>query len=336
MRDVSVIMPTYNCGHFIEEAIESILKQTVQDVEIIVVDDGSTDDTEAVLRPYVERGAVRYVRQRNQGPSAARNRGIELATGRYLAFLDSDDSFLPRSLERRIGFLDRHPEVSAVFSDLYIHRTAGVPATGAHYAEECGFPRCAAATITASSGDEIVFGDRFLAPFVEHRIGMWPGVLMVRAEAAIRYRGEFDPGEVPDYAYRLFKNRAVGFIAEPLFNYNAYRGSLTRFYIRGVPSYIKVLESLADDLSREGDRWRSVLPAINRLAGNYHFSLGWYCSTTGALGDARAHFRRSIRLHPRLLKSYAYLALCTLPGAPVTRLRRLKRWLRGGGGASRS
>ena len=90
---VSVIIPTYNRAAYIVEALESVFAQTYGDCEIIVVDDGSTDDTKAVLQSHMAR--IRYIYQENAGVSVARNTGISAATGEWIAFLDSDDQWRP-------------------------------------------------------------------------------------------------------------------------------------------------------------------------------------------------------------------------------------------------
>ncbi|MEI6614258.1 MAG: glycosyltransferase family A protein, partial [Chrysiogenales bacterium] len=84
---VSVIIPTYNRAHFIAESIESILSQTYKDYEIIIVDDGSTDNTREVLKPFLNK--IHYIFQENKGGAEARNTGIKKANGKYIAFLDS-------------------------------------------------------------------------------------------------------------------------------------------------------------------------------------------------------------------------------------------------------
>lgn len=102
---VSVIIPTYNRAACIARAVESVLTQTYREVEAIVVDDGSTDETAATLARYGPR--IRVIHQANAGPSAARNRGIKAATGELIAFLDSDDEWMSEKLRRQVSLLDR-------------------------------------------------------------------------------------------------------------------------------------------------------------------------------------------------------------------------------------
>ena len=102
---VSVVIPTYNRADFICDAIDSVLNQTHSNIEIIVVDDGSTDNTSAVLEKYQDR--IKIIRQENQGCSAARNSGIRFCSGNYVAFLDSDDKWLPQKTEEQLALLNQ-------------------------------------------------------------------------------------------------------------------------------------------------------------------------------------------------------------------------------------
>lgn len=106
MPRVSVIIPAYHHAQFIGAAIDSVLAQTYRDFEIIVVNDGSPDDTEEVLRPYIEGGQIRYFWQENQGAAAARNNGAKMAVGELLAFLDDDDQWLPDKLEWQVEVME--------------------------------------------------------------------------------------------------------------------------------------------------------------------------------------------------------------------------------------
>ena len=108
---MSVVIPCYNQAHFLSEAIESVLAQSYPNFEVVVVDDGSTDDTSEVARRYSK---VQCIRQENQGLSAARNTGLGHSRGEYVVFLDADDRLLPIALEVGVGQLESHPECAFV------------------------------------------------------------------------------------------------------------------------------------------------------------------------------------------------------------------------------
>ena len=112
---VSVIIPTYNCGKFIEQSIESVLKQTYKNIEIIVVDDGSTDDTRLKMSKYREN--IVYIRQNNQGLSKSRNIGMSYSKGEFIAFQDADDRWHPRKLEMQVECFRKVQGIGLVFTD---------------------------------------------------------------------------------------------------------------------------------------------------------------------------------------------------------------------------
>jgi glycosyltransferase involved in cell wall biosynthesis len=113
---VSVIIPTYNSAALVVEAVESALAQTDAPLEVIVVDDGSTDDTAERLRPYLSR--IIYVRQKNARVAAARNTGLDHATGEVIAFLDADDAWHPAKLRRQLAVLSQRPEIGLLATRL--------------------------------------------------------------------------------------------------------------------------------------------------------------------------------------------------------------------------
>ena len=107
---VSVVVPVYNVAGFLREALDSLFAQDYEPFEVVVVDDGSTDGSGAIARSYP---GVRYLRQENQGPAAARNAGIAAARGEIVAFADADDVQLPTRLSVQVGYLIEHPDTSA-------------------------------------------------------------------------------------------------------------------------------------------------------------------------------------------------------------------------------
>lgn len=146
---VSVIIPTYNYARFVTEAVDSVLAQTYGDLEVIVVDDGSTDDTPERMKTYGDR--VRYIRQANQGPSATRNNGIEAARGDLIAFLDADDVWHPGKLRAQMSYLEAHPDVALLATDCTLELPQPWPA----------LPACVADTAVDVGLDELVIHSRF-------------------------------------------------------------------------------------------------------------------------------------------------------------------------------
>ena len=124
---VSVVMATYNYAHFIGEAIQSVQAQTWQEWELIVVDDGSSDGTERVVRQFLTDHRIRYVRQENQGQSAAENTGVRLARCTWVAFLDADDRWEPTKLEQQLQLAAGKPGVSVIYADKRLMGPDGVP-----------------------------------------------------------------------------------------------------------------------------------------------------------------------------------------------------------------
>jgi len=122
---VSVIIPTCDRVHLVREAIQSVMDQTYTDWELIVVDDGSTDDTARVVAQFGER--VHYIYQSNSGEPAARNAGLPVARGELVSFLDSDDCMLPHNLETLVGLLDNQPEVDVAYGWYYLMDPGGRP-----------------------------------------------------------------------------------------------------------------------------------------------------------------------------------------------------------------
>ena len=109
---VSVIMPTYNRANLLTRAINSVRSQVYQNWELVIIDDGSTDNTGAITREIVKTdGRINYHHKKNSGPAESRNMGISHARGTYIAFIDSDDEFLPEHLSQRVEYMPTHPEV---------------------------------------------------------------------------------------------------------------------------------------------------------------------------------------------------------------------------------
>ena len=115
MFNISIIIPTYNRKSFLIHAINSVLNQTYQNLELIIIDDGSSDKTENIIKKKYPK--IKFYKQKNKGVSAARNKGIKMASCKWIAFLDSDDRWHPRKLENQINYLLTHPRYKICHTD---------------------------------------------------------------------------------------------------------------------------------------------------------------------------------------------------------------------------
>jgi glycosyltransferase involved in cell wall biosynthesis len=200
---ISVIIPAWNRAHYLRETIDSVLAQTQPAFEIIVVDDGSTDDTPAVLATYGDR--IRVLRQRNQGVATARNTGVAAARGDFLCFLDSDDLWHPRKLELQLARFASDPELGLVHCGFETFDDAGTIAVNLNGLE-------------GWVGLEILRFDRDVI------LVCGSGVMVPRRVA--EECGDFDP-RLPvsddwEYCLRIAMRHRIGFVRESLVRYRQH------------------------------------------------------------------------------------------------------------------
>jgi len=209
---VSVVTPAYCSASFISQTLDSVFAQTFKDYEVIVINDGSPDtaELEAVLQRYADR--IHYLKQPNKGPSAARNTGIRHARGEFVAFLDSDDIWLPNYLEVQVRFLESHPEADASIANALLF---------GERAEETTW------TMLKNGGSGVLTFDEML----RRPGGQIPSASVVRRLRAIAV-GMFDDelryAEDLEFFVRIcFPDRAVGYPGKVLVKYRQRPGSLT-------------------------------------------------------------------------------------------------------------
>lgn len=206
---VSVIIPTYNHARFVVQAVQSVLAQTYPHVEVIVVDDGSTDETAQVLEPFA--GRIKVVKQANGGVAAARNHGFTFAQGHYLTFLDADDLFLPEKLARDVALLEADPAVGVAYCSWFYVAEDGEQVLGELR------PR--------QNGD-------LLEDLLLRRFHCVPGAATIR-RTALEQVGLFDvncaAAADTDLWVRLaYAGYRFASVDEPLFRYRSVAGSMSR------------------------------------------------------------------------------------------------------------
>ena len=120
---VSINLCCYNSEKYLRETLDSIVKQTYKDWELIIINDGSSDSTEAIIYEYIKQGyPIAYHYQRNKGLAFSRNKALELSQGKYVAFIDHDDLWLPDKLEKQASILEKRPEIDFLYGNYFIKR----------------------------------------------------------------------------------------------------------------------------------------------------------------------------------------------------------------------
>ena len=244
---VTAIIPTYNRAKTIERAVNSVLAQTWKEMEVIVVDDGSTDQTNEVLKAYGDK--IRVIRQQNGGPSAARNTGIKAATGEIIAFLDSDDEWLPLKTERQAKLLQRTASAGVVCC---VCNARMLFSSGTVFSfESAGLHPEQAEGIWSNPVDILM--NRFL---------FFNQVVAVRREALSQsglFREDLPYGLNDDYdlSLRLSLVGPWAFIAEPLVEWHEHIDNISRSH-RQLEICIHTLRILKD--INDSPRFRGILP----------------------------------------------------------------------------
>ena len=242
---VSVIIPTYNYGRFLGEAVNSVLCQTFRDLECIIVDDGSSDDTDQVLASFTDRRMVVTGTPR-LGVSGARNRGLELSRGDLIAFLDADDRWCPGKLERQVAVLDDEPDVDMVFTN-FVRFTAeeGWLPDQFTYVPELG----KVASRKAAGGGVVIEGNPFDFLVSTREAAAWVPTVVVRRTVAgsIRFPPGVPVGEDLHYLLHVaWKSRAIAYLPDP--QVEVRRHSNNAYEARDIPTYVvRVLRMLEID-----------------------------------------------------------------------------------------
>lgn len=289
-ESVSVVIPTFNYGRFIGEAIESVLAQTFKPVEVIVADDGSTDETGQVVAGFGER--ARYVRQENAGVCAARNRGVAESSGELIAFLDADDTWEPTKLEKQAAKFAEDPEIGLVHCGMREFDSATGETIRLHL-----------------DGGEAGIADNLL--LWDGPVVVGPGGTIMVSREAFDAVGGFDTrmkvGEDWDFCYRVARRYKVGFVAEPLVNYRSH-GAAAHRNVENMERGMAIFYEKAFDTSDE-----AVLRLKNRALGNYHRVMAGSYFQSGRYAKFVSHALRSIGRRPANLGYFL--------GYPLRRLR---------------
>lgn len=312
-------MTVYNQEPYVAEAIESIFAQTRQDVELIVVDDGSTDKSAEAVQNFGDR--VQYIYQRNQGLGAARNTGLDAARGEFIAFCDADDIHLPFRLDAHAYLLERAKDAAFVFSDLspyengrvtaeYLlrHRRIG-PAqsslTGEAERRFGTWKTCAelGVPVPEKYRNERVYQGRAASLIALAHVA-WGGASMFRAEM-LRAIGGHDPTlrRYTDWyvTSKLAKNYEIIFLDVPVLWYRTHADQLTKMSALGAICYRDVIEKVWKNDPIFYARHKDI---VDWALGSAYLQMGIAAAATQDWSSAVAHYGQSFRANPRQKRVY--------------------------------
>ncbi|MBF0522910.1 MAG: glycosyltransferase [Candidatus Omnitrophica bacterium] len=313
MMKVSVIIPTYNRAQYLKHALDSVFQQTYTDFEVVVVDGGSIDNTKEVLNDYKSayQGKIKCFFCENKGAAAARNFGVKHASGEWIAFLDSDDLWLPYKLEQQIKFLDETPDVSLVYSlyESFDDRGSCVSDVLANYYK--------------------VLPQGNVLPELLLRCFIWTSTVVMRRNLFKEMNGfneRLRIGEDYDLWLRVAQKHQIGAVKNVLARYRQHDSNIMKEDRKNFdPSEVMVIQNFVKNNPKELEKV-SDLEWKNRLAQPY-FDLGYQLMHQGQLKPSRRFFKEAINRCPLNLVYYRYWLGSFLPDQWISYWKRKRRGL---------
>lgn len=287
LPNVSIIIPTYNRARYLDGALRSVFSQTVNDSEVILIDDGSTDETRDIANRYGKK--IRIVTQENQGRSSARNSGLQLAQGTLIAFLDSDDEWFPDKLERQLSYLKSHPDTSFLYGHVEVMD------------EEGGSDPNMTAKIRKQWNRAHERGETYENWALECCCLL--STVILRAEC-LKEAGTFDPeiraNEELDLYLRIARKHKIDFLSgKPLVRYRMHSGNAGSDNLS--KGAIQVAEKHLRFLGTEGEK--------TKAGRNFQLLLSKSYFLLGDKKKGRAHFWMALSKDRSTLFSFPHLRL---------------------------
>jgi GT2 family glycosyltransferase len=325
---ITVIVPTFNRARQLQEAVESVLAQPLRELEVIVVDDGSTDDTGAIIAALQRRDSrVTSLSQPNGGVGAARNRGLDRAQGDLIAFLDSDDRWSPDKLPFQLACLERVPEVGMIWTDMIGIDPGGSVIPGYSIRSllpyRFGLDELFAVSVPLSElaetpqpwRDGVLYAGDIYGKALLGNLVLPSSVLMTRAR--LERAGHFDQslqvaGEDFDFFLRVCREGPVAFADVPTVSYRVGQADQLTHPSRALYMARNYVRTLEQAIARDPDRVDVPQSMLDAARGYGH---AWTAQGYMAVGD-----RRSARRHLRIAlglgsaRAWALAPLVLLPG----------------------
>lgn len=297
---VSVIIATFNCARYLPYALDSVFQQTYPHFEVLVIDDGSNDDTKTVMQSYLSK--VTYLTQKNSGVAAARNNGVRNAKGEYISFLDADDLWEPDKLELQVRYLESHPDVAVAFGDMSSFNENGTFS----FSVQKSFPVY----------EGWIFERLLVNNFVMNI------TTMVRKSIVLELNG-FDEDLRIASDYHLYLRIALryefGYIDKVLSHRRCHERNISNSFDKSYAANFLILEKIGQqspEISRK-PIWRDVLMQRHLQYGKGYFRANF-------MKCARKDFSQVLQIRPLHLNALIYWLATFLPVNLLRLLRSMK------------
>ncbi len=318
MNLVSVVIATYNYGKYIKETIESCLKQTYKNIEIIVVDDGSTDDTKNVVLENF-RDSVKYIYTENVGQNKAVNLGLTHVTGDYIALLDADDIWDPTKIEKQISFFNTYKDVGLIFTDFCKFNEQGI-LVHSHFNRLRHFMNTQKENL---EGNWYILDEDFFSDLLI-QTPIFPSTVIFKKEILAKkgpFLGRYKQAEDLEFFLRYSRICRFGMIDEILTHNRFHEKNLTADLFTTVHSAAVVLEYILHNYDDLGEK---EIRRIKYSLSDRYFSCGYLKYEKYNFAEAREYFIKSLFFKFKI-KCLAYY-LFTLFGKYINaRLRKIKQ-----------
>lgn len=315
MPKVSVVIPTFNRAQIIAESLQSVINQTYKDIEAIVVDDGSTDNTREVVGSFKDP-RISYKYQENRGVSAARNAGIKVSSGEYIAFLDSDDIWLSPNLELKVKLLDSRPDIAIACSDAYMFDARVGVTLGRRWHDKPFHYWVNPQRAAKNPLKELLYRGCFITPQA--------AVVRRRAFEEVGYFDEsLRTHEDWDMFVRIVRRFPIGTIDIPLVRIRIHDVSLSdnwdRMYLGAVAVLNKALNSNLFSYEE--------LKILKKRLARTHYSYGQAKTVNGEIAAGREKLCTSIRINPWSFKPYFYFVVSFMGNKIIATMKSTKNRL---------
>lgn len=311
MPRVSIIVPTYNCSRFIEKALRSVFAQTYNDFEVIVVNDGSTDNTSTLLEKWSQ--LIIYLYQPNQGVSAARNLAISKSSGEFIAYLDADDIWCPTKLEKQVAFLDSYPNIGLVHSDASI-----IDENDSIIHQRYNFEK----QRSPNQGyciKELLDYLTIIMPTVIERHECF--IETIGFDKRLQYAEDY-----LRWVQLSLEGYAFGYIDEPLVMYRQRAGSLSRVdYLRQCEFMVHFYQILLDEEDLAGRAGMDIELDVRKRLNEINKALPYFYRLEGRNDLAREKALALIKASPSEIHHYIDLLKSYVPSMILKRIMQIRR-----------